>query len=86
MEIKTAYQDMVRKYSPEKFPEIHKRLQAAYEKIKDKKARAHYEYFSMDMVDKYDLCAHILSDSSNDLAHIETHLNEYFQTGLNNAR
>ncbi|WP_440615531.1 J domain-containing protein [Cysteiniphilum sp. 6C5] len=80
-QIKSSYQTLIKQYSPEKFPEIYQKLQEAYEKIKDVNVRVYYEYFSVDMVDKHDLCTQLISNNVFDITNREQHLLEYFNIG-----
>ena len=77
-QIKSSYQTLIKQYSPERFPKIYQKLQEAYEKIKDANVRVYYEYFSIDRVDKHDLCAQLLSNKPCDTTNSGQHLFEYF--------
>jgi curved DNA-binding protein CbpA len=46
--IRKAYLDLVRTYPPEQFPERFKQIAAAYQRLKDRDHRLHYDLFDRD--------------------------------------
>jgi len=48
-EIKRAYLRLIRKYTPEQHPEEFRRIRAAYEQLKDERARAETDVFHLNL-------------------------------------
>lgn len=51
-EIKRAYLKLIRQFTPERHPEEFKRVRAAYEQLKDQRARAKVDVFRLNLDEK----------------------------------
>lgn len=51
-EIKRAYLKLIRKFAPERHPDEFKRIRAAYEQLKDQRARAEVDVFRLNLDEK----------------------------------
>ena len=76
-EIKSAYQGLVRDYSPDRFPDIFQDIRSAYEQIKDNDSRVIYEYFINEKVDAKSICSEIISNERFSLDNGQSFIKKY---------
>ena len=60
-EIKEAYMEKIKIYSPDRYPEEFKKIRKAYETIKTEKARLRYDILHKDDLEPADVCSLLLS-------------------------